>query len=98
MDATCSGLQILSILARDYETAWKVNVTPSDKPQDIYTIVADSVIKEVKELAGQGSYEANRWLQFGITRSIVKRNIMTYVYGLKQFGAREQVFDEYKNN
>jgi DNA-directed RNA polymerase len=96
MDATCSGLQILSILSRDYETAWKVNVTPSEKPQDIYTIVADSVIKEVKELAGQGSYEANRWLQFGITRSIVKRNIMTYVYGLKQFGAREQVFDEYK--
>ena len=96
MDATCSGLQILSILARDYETAWKVNVTPSDKPQDIYTIVADSVLKEVKELAGQGSYEANRWLQFGITRSIVKRNIMTYVYGLKPFGAREQVFDEYK--
>jgi len=96
MDATCSGLQILSILIRDYETAWKVNVTPSDTPQDIYTIVAESVLKEVKELAGQGSYEANRWLQFGITRNLLKRNIMTYVYGLKKFGAREQVFDEYK--
>jgi DNA-directed RNA polymerase len=96
MDATCSGLQILSILSRDYETGWKVNVTPSDKPNDIYSIICDSVTGEVKKLAGEGSLEANRWLQFGINRNLVKRNIMTYVYGLKPFGAREQVFDEYK--
>jgi len=96
VDATCSGLQILSILMKDKDTAAKVNVTPSETPQDVYTIVALKVEKEVKQEAGAGSPEANRWLQYGISRSIVKRNIMTYVYGLKPYGARQQIFDEYK--
>ena len=96
IDATCSGLQILSILMRDKETARKVNVTPSDTPQDIYTIVATKVEEEVKGLARDGSREANRWLRYGISRQIVKRNIMTYVYGLKPYGARQQIFDEYR--
>jgi DNA-directed RNA polymerase, mitochondrial len=97
MDATCSGLQVLSILMRDENTARKVNVLPSDRPQDIYSAVADQVRSEVELKAGQGSQEANRWLQFGITRKIVKRNIMTYVYSLKPYGARQQIFDEYKS-
>jgi DNA-directed RNA polymerase len=97
MDATCSGLQVLSILMRDENTAKKVNVLPSSKPQDIYTAVAEKVKTEVELKASQGSSEANRWLQFGITRKIVKRNIMTYVYSLKPYGARQQIFDEYKS-
>ena len=96
VDATCSGLQILSILMKDEDTARKVNVSPSDKPQDVYTTVAVKVEKEVKEAAGAGARVANRWLQYGISRSIVKRNIMTYVYGLKPYGARQQIYDEYK--
>ena len=97
MDATCSGLQILSILMRDEKTARKVNVLPSDVPQDIYTSVSDLVNTETNIQAGGGAKEANRWLQFGINRKIVKRNIMTYVYSLKQYGARQQIFDEYKS-
>ena len=97
MDATCSGLQVLSILMRDENTAKKVNVLPSTLPQDIYTAVAEKVKAEVELKASQGSQEANRWLQFGITRKIVKRNIMTYVYSLKPYGARQQIFDEYKS-
>ena len=96
VDATCSGLQILSILIRDYDTGYKVNVVPSEKPQDIYTIISTKVEEEVRQAAGQGSREANRWLQYGISRQIVKRNIMTYVYGLRPYGARQQIFDEYK--
>jgi len=96
MDATCSGLQILSMMIRDKNTADKVNVTPSDKPQDIYSIIAKRVENEVKGLVDTCP-EANRWLQFGIGRKIVKRNIMTYVYGLKPYGARQQIFDEYKS-
>ena len=95
MDATCSGLQILSMMIRDKSTADKVNVTPSDRPQDIYSIIAKKVEDEVKGLIDTCP-EANRWLQFGIGRKIVKRNIMTYVYGLKPYGARQQIFDEYK--
>jgi len=96
VDATCSGLQILSILMRDTNTAEKVNVVPSVVPQDIYSIVAEKVRKEVEQHASSGISAASRWLNFGITRKIVKRNIMTYVYGLKPYGARQQIFDEYK--
>ncbi len=96
VDATCSGLQILSILIRDSSTGSKVNVIPSEKPQDIYTIIASKVETEVRQAAGNGSREANRWLQYGISRQIVKRNIMTYVYGLRPYGARQQIYDEYK--
>lgn len=97
VDATCSGLQILSILMRDENTASKVNVLPSDVPQDIYSIVAKKVLEEVEQLSSCGSQEASRWLMFGVSRKIVKRNIMTYVYGLKPYGARQQIFDEYKS-
>ncbi len=97
MDATCSGLQVLSILMRDEHTARKVNVLPSELPQDIYSSVASKVKEEVERQARDGSQEANRWLRFGITRKIVKRNVMTYVYSLKPYGARQQIFDEYKS-
>jgi DNA-directed RNA polymerase len=96
LDATCSGLQLLSIIARDETTAQMVNVLPNATPQSIYTILADLVRTEVAKDAAAGVPEANRWLQFGIDRSIVKRNVMTYFYGLKPFGARDQIFDEYK--
>ena len=76
----------MSILIRDYDTGYKVNVVPSEKPQDIYTIISTKVEEEVRQAAGQGSREANRWLQYGISRQIVKRNIMTYVYGLRHLG------------
>ena len=97
MDATCSGLQVLSILMRDEQTAKKVNVLPSETPQDIYSAVANRVKKDVEQQAANGSPEGNRWLQFGINRKIVKRNVMTLVYSLKQYGARQQIYDEYRS-
>ena len=97
MDATCSGLQVLSILMRNEVTAKEVNVSPSDKPRSIYTKIAELVKDEATIKASEGSREANRWLEFGITKQIVKRNIMTYVYSLKPYGARQQIFDEYKS-
>lgn len=97
MDATCSGLQMLSIICRDEQTASMVNVLPSTTPQSIYSLLAKQVEDDVKKLAADGDAAANRWLQFGIDRSIVKRNVMTYFYGLKPFGARQQIFDEYKS-
>ena len=51
MDATCSGLQVLSILMRDENTAKKVNVLPSTEPQDIYSAVAEKVKAEVERKA-----------------------------------------------
>ena len=82
---------------RDEQTAKKVNVLPSEAPQDIYSAVANRVKKDVEQQAANGSPEGNRWLQFGINRKIVKRNVMTLVYSLKQYGARQQIYDEYRS-
>ncbi len=38
--------------------------------------------------------EAYAWLQFGIDRSTVKRNVMTYCYGSAQFGFKEQCMED----
>jgi DNA-directed RNA polymerase len=69
-----------------------VNILPSDKPSDIYQLVADKTIVELERMAdrndraGQNSQEegptdaelAQWWLDFGITRKITKRNCMTF--------------------
>ena len=42
VDATCSGIQVLSGLARDKSAAKLVNVTPSDTAQDAYAVIAET--------------------------------------------------------
>ena len=71
-DATCSGMQILSGLARDASTAKFVNVLPSDRPQDAY--------KAVAELAKPNCPEHMRE---HITRKVAKRLVMTIPYNAK---------------
>lgn len=104
LDATCSGLQILSAIARSKEDGEKVNLVPADKPGDIYTDVMHQVIKDIEEdekrltaryaenpEPDQRDLEAARnWLAFGIKRKHCKRATMTYSYSSEQFGFAEQ--------
>ena len=48
-DGTCSGLQHFSAMLRDEIGGAAVNLTPADKPQDVYGIVANGVNKILKE-------------------------------------------------
>lgn len=48
MDGSCNGLQIFSLMLRDEEGGRAVNVLPSEKPQDIYGIVAERAIEKLK--------------------------------------------------
>lgn len=48
MDGTCNGLQIFSLMLRDEVGGHAVNLTHTDKPQDIYQIVADKVLDYLK--------------------------------------------------
>jgi DNA-directed RNA polymerase len=56
IDATCSGLQILSAMALDEKGGYSVNLTETDEPQDIYGEVAAITIEKLvansKELQG----------------------------------------------
>ena len=91
MDATANGIQHFSAMLRSKTTGQLCNLVPADKPQDIYQHVANMVIKKLEK-----SEEplAKLWLQYGITRQLLKRPVMVLGYGGKQYGFTDFVMDE----
>ena len=77
VDATCSGLQILAGLARDKNTAKLVNVTPSERPQDAYKVIAKSALSDVPPS-----------VKPHMDRKVTKRTVMTVPYNAKPFSNR----------
>ena len=99
-DGSCSRLQHLSAMTRDDGTAKLVNLMPSDVPQDIYETVAEIVQRRVEkdlEHPDQDALVAQMWLDYGITRKVVKRNVMTYSYGSSAWGMAEQLRSTSRN-
>lgn len=91
MDASNNGVQILSMLVRDVEGGIATNVLPTDKPEDIYQVVADRVIELLKIDRNNNSVIANDWLQFGINRKLAKRPTMVFPYGGTFYSCRSYV-------
>jgi len=89
-DGTCNGLQHYAALGGDMLGAAQVNLIPGKKPADIYSAVAELVIEQIEGDAAQGNAMA-AFLKGKITRKVVKQPVMTYVYGVTFFGAREQI-------
>lgn len=89
-DGSCSGLQHLACLTLDQHTAQLVNLTASDIPEDVYQRVADRVTQKLRVLADAGDAMAKLWLDHGVTRTIVKRNVMVYSYSSKKYGMAKQ--------
>lgn len=87
-DGSCNGLQHLSAMLRDSEGGRSVNLKPTEKPQDIYTDVADRVTqlleKENNELARQ-------LLRIGICRKICKRSVMIVPYSGTRHACRSYI-------
>ena len=77
VDGSCNGLQIYSLMLRDKKAGDLVNLLPSDKPKDIYQLVANSVIDKLKEHAKVGKPYAQQWLDYGVKRSTTKRSIIS---------------------
>ncbi|EME31380.1 DNA-directed RNA polymerase 3, chloroplastic [Galdieria sulphuraria] len=90
MDGSCNGLQHYAALARDCEGAFKVNLLPCDKPQDVYSAVCDRVRVMVEKDAERGLEEAKLALKC-LSRKVVKQTVMTSVYGVTLIGARLQI-------
>ncbi|KAL1656018.1 DNA-directed RNA polymerase [Didymella pomorum] len=95
-DGTCNGLQHYAALGGDQAGARQVNLEPSDRPQDIYTGVAE-LVKEMVEVEAEQGIAAARFIRGHITRKVVKRTVMTNVYGVTFMGAKQQVHDELKH-
>lgn len=93
-DGTCSGLQHLCAMTRAPEGSL-VNLTPSERPNDVYQVVADRVKARVEaDLGGEFHEYAQAFLDFGINRGLVKRNVMTYSYSSKARGMTEQLMSD----
>ncbi|KAI5849215.1 hypothetical protein BZA05DRAFT_402593 [Tricharina praecox] len=95
-DGTCNGLQHYAALGGDREGAKQVNLEPSDRPQDVYTGVAELVKAQVAKDMALGDPIATL-LHGHITRKVVKQSVMTNVYGVTFVGAREQIRKQLDN-
>ncbi|KAI7781396.1 hypothetical protein LA080_014712 [Diaporthe eres] len=92
-DGTCNGLQHYAALGGDSWGARQVNLVPGDKPADVYSAVADLVIKELDEDMARGN-EMAKALHGKIKRKVVKQTVMTNVYGVTFSGAKKQVLKQ----
>ena len=94
-DATQSGIQIYSLLLRDRRAAEMTNVTPSVKPQDLYSEVITVLERRLNAEDRSVTHKelAQGWLSFGLDRGLAKRPVMTRVYNATRHSARIYVQD-----
>ena len=91
LDGSNSGIQHYSASSLQEGDGALVNLIPSDKPQDIYQAVADKV---KHSLDRSDDALAEDWLKFGISRKLVKRNVMTFGYSSEVYGFKEQIMED----
>jgi DNA-directed RNA polymerase len=101
-DGACSGLQHLSLITRDEDTAKLVNLTATEKPQDVYSAVSEVVKVQVeKDVTAEHFYKdgeqdhdtpkiAQLFLDYGVDRKLTKRNVMTFSYSAPKYGMAQQ--------
>lgn len=89
LDGSNSGLQHYASALRSLEGAL-VNLTPSEVPADVYQAVCDRAKAIVDADVAKGDKVAAIVLKNGVTRSLVKRNVMTFAYSSEQFGFAQQ--------
>ncbi len=100
MDGSCNGLQHFAAMLRDEVGGKAVNLVPAERPHDLYSRIADSVLDKLEELAPENPMAA-LWLDahgsglLTVGRKLCKRPTMTFGYGSKQYGFAKQLrFDE----
>ncbi|GAB7343249.1 hypothetical protein MBLNU457_1307t1 [Dothideomycetes sp. NU457] len=89
-DGTCNGLQHYAALGGDEVGARQVNLVPGDRPADVYSAVMDAVKASVEE-DYNNDHPVAKVLHGRITRKVVKQPVMTNVYGVTYYGAKQQV-------
>ncbi|XP_071557732.1 DNA-directed RNA polymerase, mitochondrial [Temnothorax nylanderi] len=89
-DGSCNGLQHYAALGRDEIGAKSVNLYPSDRPQDVYSVVA-GMVDEYRKIDADAGNEIAKALEGYVSRKVMKQTVMTTVYGVTKFGARLQI-------
>jgi DNA-directed RNA polymerase len=94
VDGTCSGLQHYSALLRDAVGGRAVNLVPQKTKADVYAEVAEVVNQLLNQEGGEARKFAKAWLDRGVDRKTVKRNVMTFCYGATRPGFCQQLIDD----
>ncbi|XP_046990509.1 DNA-directed RNA polymerase, mitochondrial [Schistocerca americana] len=95
-DGSCNGLQHYAALGRDTAGAESVNLSPAQRPQDVYECVAQLVERERAKDA-QNNVKIAQVLEGFVQRKVIKQTVMTTVYGVTRFGARLQIARQLKD-
>ena len=95
MDGSCNGLQNFSAMLRDPVGGRAVNLLPSPLPNDIYQMVADRATILLQLAEEDESGFRSLWLSHVLTRSLVKRSVMTLPYGSKRTSCKDFIIKDY---
>lgn len=98
MDGSCNGLQNLSAMLRDEVGGQATNLTDNEVMEDIYRRVAEAALQRLRGARYEDTeHERLRllWLEHGVSRSVVKRAVMTTPYGVTLKSATEYVIEDY---
>jgi DNA-directed RNA polymerase len=93
LDGSINGAQHLSALGMDPIGARLTNMTPCPDRQDLYTDVCNICIERINSDVLNGVEEARHWVG-KVTRSTVKRGVMTTPYGVTDRGLRDQLIQD----
>lgn len=97
LDGSCNGLQHFSAMLRDEVGARATNLKASEVQHDIYTEVAEATTRRIRAHLDDSATDrelGGMWLEFGVTRKVVKRPVMTTPYGATRIGMKEMVLDD----
>ena len=100
-DGSCNGLQHYAGLARDDLGGRSVNLLPLETKMDVYVEVRDLVEKKIRndigtQLAAPEEVAKAKLILQILDRKLVKRPVMTTVYGVTRYGASEQIYSRIK--
>lgn len=89
LDGSCSGIQHFSAMLRDEVGGNAVNLLPADKPQDVYGMVAQEVIKIAENDSQHGTEDELMHTEDG--RPYIKQGTRTLACEWLSFGINRKV-------
>ncbi len=95
MDGSCNGLQNFSALLLDEIGGKATNLVPAALPNDVYQMVADHATVLLEKLPEDELGYRTKWLTHKLSRSLVKRSVMTLPYGSTRFSCADFIVDDY---
>ena len=94
VDGSCNGIQHWAAMTRDETIGPEVNLTPGEKPSDVYQLVADGCTDMCAEDPTDWRHHFLEQYEGRIPRKVVKRSVMCDPYGISDHSVRQYVLQE----